>query len=69
MKNLTAEEAFHLMLGTVTLGLGIVAIIIGIIIPQPNNQLLIFMTGSGILFIGISIYLYCLTYKESKRKS
>lgn len=62
MKNMNIEKLFFFMLGTIALASGIDAIIAGIMISQPNNQLLIFMSICGIILFGASGYCFYIAY-------
>lgn len=65
MENMNTEELFFFMWGIITLGLGISAILAGIMIPQPNNQLLIFMTICGLILLAASGCCFHIASKES----
>lgn len=64
MNNMNIEELFFFMWGIISLGLGISAITAGIMISQPNNQLLIFMSICGIILFGASGYCFYIAYKQ-----
>lgn len=65
MKTMNTEKIFFLMWGILALGLGISAILAGIMIQQPNNQLLIFMTICGLILLGASGCCFYIAAKES----
>ena len=64
MKNMNIEKLFFLMWGTIGLADGISAIIAGIAISQPNNQLLIFMSICGIILFSASGYCFYIASKQ-----
>lgn len=66
MKNTTQDKMFLLMLGTISLGLSISAIISAFLVAKTTDPLFQFIAGGGVVFFVISMFLFNSLYKLNK---